>query len=149
MTDLSTWTDDVDDIELGCVVYSKTHVRSGDWPRGGVVVRIELDGEDDAVLSVTVLEWNGVGRQQYPTTFDIPRSDIAEPGDQFFSATARKAADGLMQWASSKTGPKDPIVKARWVMLAAELAVAASHTMYLPGAERRYQRAQAAKRAAS
>lgn len=147
MTRLATWTDDVDDVELGCVVYSRTCVGPYDWPRGGVVVRIEQDGDDDEVLSVTVLEWSGVGRDRFPSTYDIPRVDIAEPGDQFFSADARHAADGVMQWASSKRGPKDPAVKARWFLMAANLAEVASHSLYLPSAERRFQRDQARKRA--
>ena len=137
-------SDDPDDIEIGCLAVSKTHTRAGDMPRGGTVIGISLD-VDDSVLSVFTLE-------QKPgllTTFEIDRCDIDMETVEWYGRNAATAATIINDWLSSRAAPRDKNIRLRWQRDALALAEAAASGQWLPKADIRYRRHQAAKKEAS
>lgn len=138
---IGTFTDDPDDLEIGALAYSKSHHR-GAFPRGGTVIGINLD-VDDAVLSVVVLEQPGPG---VIDTFEIDRSDVDMDLCEWYARNAQVAADIITRWLG-KNPKADRRVKARWIGVAGLLADAAASGQFLPGAELRFRRHEAARHA--
>lgn len=136
-------SEDPDDIEIGCGVYSKTHTHTSSFPRGGVVVGLTLDA-DESVLSVITME-HGIGGRL--DTFEIDRADVDMATVTWYGRNARVAAEIVNRWLSSRRAPKDQHVKLRWQRTALDLAEAAASGQWLPKAEARFRRVQAAKAA--
>lgn len=111
--------DDADDLELGGLAFSKTHFRSGEFPRGGTIVGLFYD-DDDTVVSVLTIE-------QYPgylDTFEIDRSDIDldnMPERYFYGQNAVAAADVIDQWLSGRRKPRNQQVRLLWQRRAMDL----------------------------
>lgn len=142
-------SDDADDLEIGCAVYSRTHTRGpNDMPRGGTVVGIQLD-VDESVLAVTTMEQP---RPNVIVTFDIDRSDINMETVDWHGRNADVAAGIVSRWLGSRSAPPDRHVRARWQRIAGELSVAALSGLWLPKADvrvRRYAEVQRRERSAS
>lgn len=140
-------TDDVDDVEIGARVRSRSY-QDAYGHRGGVVVEVVRDDGDDSVLNVTVVERV---EKAGPVQLLIERNDIdleaLVTGDAFFTADARLIATQLFAWLGDKKArPEDMKSMVRWSLTAAALADAASG-QYLPGAEHRYKQWLRSRRA--
>lgn len=138
-------SDDPDDLELGAGCWSKTHVRDGGMvPRGGTIVGLNLD-DSDALVSVFTLEQHA-GRLDI---FEIVRSDVAMDTVRWYARDARVAAEIINRWLGSRNAPRDYRVKALWQRRAFELAEVGASGQWLPGADRRARRHEAANRGVS
>jgi hypothetical protein len=137
MTPLGVETDEVDDVELGAVLFSKTHF-NGEWPRGGVIVRVNRDEDLDQVLGVEVVDkWT----HGHPQTFVIVADDIDLETARWFTKDALGLSERISDFLSNKrTRPADARNRAYWARIAADLAEAGATGLYLPRAEARYQR---------
>lgn len=135
-------SDDADDIEIGCLAFSKTHTGAGDFPRGGTVIGLNLDG-DDSVLSIVTMR-QLPGRLE---TFEINRSDIDLETVEYYGRNARTAAEIINRWLGSNHAPRDYRIRALWQRTALELAEAGAAGQWLPKAEIRFRRHEAAKAA--
>ena len=127
-------TSDVNDVEVGCTAWSKTHHR-GHGMQGGVVFRVDRDEAGDVLQVCTVTFFAG-----RPVVDTIVADDIDISLSEFFSEHARKMSQALATWLGDKqTKPSDPQQFAKWMLTSAELAQAGA-AQFLPGAERRYRR---------
>lgn len=127
-------SDDPDDLEIGCLAFSKTHVR-GTTPRGGTVVNVIRD-TDEHVMSVVTMEQ----RAGFLETFQIERDDVDMGTVEWYGRNATKAAEIIATWVGGKNAPRDRHLKLRWFDIAAQLSAVGASGQWLPGAERRYQR---------
>lgn len=136
-------SDDPDELEVGCVAYSRTHFRRHDFPRGGTVIRLNVDADDESLMSVTTMEQNEPGRLD---TFEIAPEDVNMETVSWYGRNARVAAEIINKYLGSKSGPKDTHNRLRWQRAALELAEAAAAGNFLPGAEKRVMRAREQQR---
>lgn len=129
-------SDDPDDLEVGAVAFSKTHFRHHDFPRGGTIVRLNVDADDESLMSVTTME-QVAGRLD---TFEIDPDDVDMETVEWYGRGARVAAEIINKYLGSKSGPRDTQNRLWWQRAALELAEAAASGQWLPGAERRVRR---------
>lgn len=136
--DYGVATEDVDELELGATVYSRSiHYRTA--YDGGVIIDIVRDEDDRLVHVVTMPGWHDPSS---PRQLLIERSDINIESAQWWGKGARDAADAIMAWISNqRRRPRDAASRAHWAGIAAQLAKVGVG-LYLPGAETRYRRHQ-------
>lgn len=136
---LGVETEDEDELELGADVYSKS-IHYGNAYDGGTIIRIVRDDEDRVVSVMCMAGWHDPSS---PRLVTLDRSDLNMESVKWFGQNARRAADAIMSWISnSRRRPKDAGERARWTLIAAQLAEAGVG-QYLPGAEKRYRQHRA------
>lgn len=135
MSPIGIESDDLDDLEPGCTVWSTTMQDSYGFV-GGVVYNV-----DPAMETVEVIRRSY--RDRPPLTATIPYAEINAEATEFFTRNARIAAQNIMGWLS-KPAERDPS-RPKWMDRAVRLASIAESGQFTPKAEERYRRAQEAK----
>lgn len=138
-------TDSLGDLEVGCVVWSKT-VQHGDGFAGGPVLDVVVT--DDGSFEFVVLRWRG-GRDPYRHVFD--GDDINLEATTFYGQHARDAAKGIHDYLADKkrSGNLGNHERHAWTATALALEGAGLTGQWTPRANTRYRARFDNKQAAS
>jgi hypothetical protein len=135
MSPIGIESDDLNDLEPGCTVWSSQLQDSYGFV-GGVVYHV-----DPVMETVEVIRRSY--RDRPPLTATIPFTEINREAIEFFTRDARIVAQNIMGWLS-KPAERDPR-RAQWMDRAVRLASIAETGQFTPKAEERFQRAQRKK----
>ncbi len=128
----------IEDVEVGCTVWSTTH-QDSNGQIGGVVMDITVHDDEDfgPLRTFHVLRW----AHAQPMLTTIPPSDCDPQMVQYFSRNAKVAAQQIVKWLA-----KQKNLDIDWLERATRLAFLGAGGNLLPKAEGRYQAVRAAEK---
>lgn len=131
MSPIGIESEDLDDVEPGCTVWS-VELQDSYGYVGGVVFHVDEISEEAHVIRRSY-------RDRPPLTAVIPFSQINRQAIEFYTKPARIAAQNIMGWLS-KPAERNP-ERAKWMDRAVRLASIAEADSFTPKALERFREA--------